>query len=216
LKGFISSFALLLFFSPVGKCQEKPLESLKVSSNVTFGYNGSIVYPGLRGGIEYPINKVELTKYRGRRSVRHYSKFRYVSAELGFYHHISFHDNFYLLAGWRTRRQGSGNFFREFSSGLGYSHTFLAGETYKVDNYGNISINKWAGYNYLMCATGGGLGYTFRSKIATYLRGSLLFMFPSNNYFYLRPTVELGLKWQPVHFLMARIKYVQKLKGLKQ
>lgn len=195
--------------------QDIPLEPLKVSSNVSFGYNASILYPGLRGGIEYPINRIYLTKYRGRRPDRHYSKFRYLSAELGYYHHPTFHDNIYFLTGWRTRRHHPNRYFKEFSSGMGFSRTILGSETYTVDPNGNISLVKCSGYNYLLFAVGGGFGYTLPSKISAFMRNSILLMIPSNNLVYLRPTIELGLNWRPVNFLKATIRNVSKLKGHK-
>lgn len=187
----------------------------KVSSNITLAYNASIIYPGFRGGIEYPVKQINITKFRHKSRERHLVKMHYLSAELGYYHHQTFHDNIYLLLGWQMRKQHPRGFFTQFSPGIGYSRTFLGGETYLVDDSGKISLVRFAGYNYAMLAVGGGCGYTFKPGIAAYFRSSLLTMFPSNNLVYLRPTIELGIIWQPKRFLEARPVIISKTKGKK-
>ncbi|MFN0034779.1 MAG: hypothetical protein ACKVUS_06925 [Saprospiraceae bacterium] len=189
----------------------------KVASNIKIAYNATLIYPGLRAGIEYPIKRIELLKYRKKRLPRLVVKERFLTGEIGFYHHPTFHDNIYLLAGWQMRRTGRQGFFTEFSPALGYSRTFLGGETYSVDDVtGEVSLIKWAGYNYAMLSVGGGFGYTFRPKISAFLRTCILTMFPSNNYVYVRPTVELGVIFKPAHFWMASPKIVSKSKGKKR
>jgi hypothetical protein len=215
MKNILVVKSLILLLCSGVFAQITPKESFKVSSNVSFAYNASILYPGLRGGIEYPINRIEVTRYRRKRSALHFTRYRFLSAEIGYYHHPTFHDNLYLLFGWRARRLRRHHFFTELSPALGYSRTFLGGETYQIDKYGNILLKKWSGYHYAMLAMGGGLGYKFNPKTSFYTRGSVLFMIPSNNLFYVRPTIELGLVWQPIHFLEASIKNISKLKGHK-
>jgi len=201
---------IMLSFSGIAKAQSE-----KVSSNLKLAFNGSIIYPGFRTGIEYPIQKINVSRYRGKRSVRNFVKYRYLSGEIGYYHHQTFHDNIYLLVGWQMRKQRPHGFFTEFSPAAGYSRTFLGGETYLVDAAGNISLVKGAGYNYAMIAIGGGCGYSCRPGISAYFRPSLLTMFPSVNLIYIRPTVELGVICQPKHFLSAHPKVTSKSKGKK-
>lgn len=207
-----------LFLLIVGMCFTGMLgaQSAKISSNLKLAYNATIIYPGFRVGVEYPIKRIDVTKHRKKRSVRHFSKHRYLSGEVGYYHHKTFHDNIYLLFGWQMRKQRPRGFFTEFSPALGYSRTFLGGETYRVDDAGNIKLLKLAGYNYAMLAIGGGCGYSFKSRVSAYFRPSLLTMFPSINHVYIRPTVELGVIWQPKHFWEARPKIVSKSKGKKE
>jgi hypothetical protein len=196
--------------------QGEPVATTMVSSNLKIAYNGSIVYPGLRCGLEFPIRQTDLKAILKNNAWKNVSKKRYATLELGYYHHPSFHDNVFLLLGWQTRNQRPKGFFTEFASALGYSRTFLGGETYLVDNNtGKIGRVHQAGYNYAVLALGGGLGYAFRHKSALYLRTSLLTMFPSINIIYPRPTVDLGVVWQPKHFLTTRLKVVSKLKTKK-
>ena len=44
------------------------------------------------------------------------------------------------------RRTKSRGFLTEFSPEVGLSRTFLGGTTYKVDDNGNVTIKKLAGY----------------------------------------------------------------------
>lgn len=188
---------------------------VNTSSNLKLAYNASIIYPGFRGGIEYPVQQKDVTRYKRHGVIRHFTKMRFASAEIGYYHHPTFHDNIYLLLGWQMRKQRPRGFFTEFSPSLGYSRTFLGGETYLVDNTGKISLVKLAGYNYVIMGIGGGCGYRFRPDMSAYLRLSMLTMYPSNNIVYLRPTVDLGVIWQPKHFLPSRLKVVSISKGKK-
>lgn len=140
-----------------------------------------------------------------------------LTAELGYYHHATFHDNIYALFGYQLRRFGKRKWFTEFSPSLGYSRTFLGGETYVVDDQtGTVRIKKLAGYNYGILSLGGGLGYVYSAKTSGYMRTCLLTMFPSNNYVYLRPTLELGAIFKMPGLLKAQQRIVIKSKGKKR
>lgn len=214
----LSLFNWTTFFTLVfGVCLATTVcaQSNKTSSSLKLAYNATVIYPGFLAGIECPVKQIQVTKHRRRGSVRHYTKIRLISAEIGYYHHPTFHDNLYLLIGWLKRKQRPSGFFTECSPAIGYSRTFLGGETYRVSASGDIKVLKLAGYNYAMVALRSGLGYSFQKNTAVYLRASLMTMFPSNNLIYIRPTVELGIIWRPKHFLETRTKIVSKSKGKK-
>jgi hypothetical protein len=188
-----------------------------VASSINVAYNASIIYPGIRAGIEYPVKQIDFTRYRKHKPALKRVKTRMLTAELGYYHHATFHDNIYLLFGYQMRRFGKKKWFSEFSPSLGYSRTFLGGETYVVDDHtGVVHLKKLAGYNYAILALGGGLGYVYSPKTSGYLRASLLTMFPSNNYVYLRPTLELGAILKLPDFLKAHQRMALKSKGKKR
>jgi hypothetical protein len=195
--------------------QDASVVRTMVSSNVKIAYNGSMLYPGIRCGVEFPVRQTNLISVLKNNVFRNVSKKRFLTAEIGYYHHPSFHDNVFILVGWQTRKLHAKGFFTEFSPAFGYSRTFLGGETYVVDNSGKLRKVHLAGYNYAVVALGGGVGYAFRHKSALYFRTSLLTMFPSINIVYPRPTVELGVVWQPKRFLSTRLKVVSKLKNKK-
>jgi len=92
----------------------------------------------------------------------------------------------------RTRFTG---FVSEFSVGPGISRTFLGGTTYKVDDAGNISIVKLAGYNYALVTIGGGFGYDFsivkHMPFSTVAKLNIISMFPYNSTIYFRRSLNL-------------------------
>jgi hypothetical protein len=166
-------------------------------------YMGSILYPGFKVGIEQPykVHQINKKKSWGTKTI---FKERYWTLNLGYYHHTTFHDNLYLLAEWQLRRQKSSGIFFEFAPGLGYSRTFLDGATYKVDDNGAILKVSAAGYNYAMLSIAGGIGYDFSKKtdldFKAFLKPSVLVMAPFNSFFYIRPTVEVGIIFSPSNF----------------
>lgn len=185
-----------------------------IASSINVAYNATIIYPGIRAGIEYPVKQIDFTRHRKHKPALKRVKKRMLTAELGYYHHATFHDNIYALFGYQLRRFGKRKWFTEFSPSLGYSRTFLGGETYVVDDQtGEIHIKKLAGYNYGILALGGGLGYVYSAKTSTYMRACLLTMFPSNNFVYLRPTLEFGVIFKVPGFLKAHQRIVVKSKG---
>jgi hypothetical protein len=182
----------------------------KTSSNLRFAYNSSIIYPGIRVGVEIPVNTINMLKKTKNNGTKTILKERYVSFNSGWYHHPDFHDNLYFTAEWTMRRKYAGKLFKDISIGTGYSRTFLGGTTYTVDNYGNVRIVKAAGYNYAMIVAGAGFGFDFseveKYTLSVFSRFNILTMFPYNSTIYFRPVFELGLIYRPEKFLQVRRK----------
>ena len=167
--------------------------------NIKLAYNSSLIYPGISAGIEFPLYHVNVQVLQNQKTVRYFTKGRFLSASINWYHHINFHDNLYLTAEWVMRRTKFKGFISEFSAGPGYSRTFLGGTTYKVDDMGSISVVKHAGYNYAMITIGGGIGYDFsmtkKMPFLTFVKMHLITMFPYNSTIYFRPVLELGIRY---------------------
>jgi hypothetical protein len=182
----------------------------KISSDIKVSYNSSLIYPGIRAGIEFPVNTVSLTRSTKKGDSKSILKNRYLSAGSGWYHHPGFHDNLYFTVEWTMRRTVKNGFFTEFSSGAGYSRTFLGATTYRVDGNGKVNILKSAGYNYAMVIAGGGFGYNFaQSKkipLSVFYKFDILTMFPYNSIVYFRPAMELGLIYKPLKFIQVLTK----------
>jgi hypothetical protein len=161
-----------------------------------------LIYPGISTGIEYPFSQVNVQRLIKQAYIKSFTKGRFITGNLNWYHHPDFHDNLYLTAEWLIRRTKLNGFISEFSAGPGYSHIFIGGTTYKVDDSGNISIIKLAGYNYALITIGGGFGYDFSMKkqLPFSLLGkmNLISMFPYNSTIYFRPVLELGFRYMPV------------------
>jgi len=207
----LSLIILLTSFSILCYSQKDSLINReKKSSDITFAYNSSIIYPGARLGIEMPFISNSITKTLRSGENREFIKDQFFTTNLSWYHHPQYNDNLYFTLGWTMRKTQSKGFFTEFSPEIGYSRTFLGATTYKVNNNGDITIEKLAGYNYALISLGGGIGYDFsvtRSKpFLVFYKLNLLTMFPYNSTIYMRPAMELGLIYKPKHFLSMRVK----------
>ncbi len=165
-------------------------------TSVKAAYLGALIYPGFKIGIERPYKVIQVEKTR-KRGTKTYLKERYLTANIGYYHHATFHDNFYLLIERQKRRQKPSGWFTEIAPGIGYSRTFLGGATYEVSDAGEVSKKALAGYNYAMLSVAFGGGYNFAVKkekpMKIYGKISVFGMFPYNSFVYLRPTVEVGM-----------------------
>jgi hypothetical protein len=207
----ILSALIFLFFTLLCFPQRDSLNSKAyVSSNISLAFNGSLIYPGIRSGIEIPVSTADLIISQKSKDPKLMTRDRFITLNAGWYHHPDFHDNLYLTAEWRMRRTSEGGFFSDFSPGIGYSRTFLGGTTYEVNDNGDVIIKKLAGYNYALVTVGGGAGYNFSEKkgipAALYSRLNILMMFPYNSTIYLRPAIELGIIYKPVCFLPVKVK----------
>ncbi|HEY3390784.1 MAG TPA: hypothetical protein VGK38_14495 [Prolixibacteraceae bacterium] len=104
----------------------------------------------------------------------------------------------------------------EFSPEIGLSRTFLGGTTYQVDDKGNVSVERFAGYYYALVSVGGGIGYDFsKTKQKPFLifsKFNMLMMFPYNSTIYLRPVMEIGLIYKPLYFLSLKVKSINRHK----
>lgn len=203
----------LLFLSVTHFCfaqTDSVISRTRVSSNITMAFNGSLIYPGVRTGIELPVSTADLIISSDSADPKRVRRDRFIGLTAGWYHHPGFHDNLYFTAEWRMRRTLKGGFFGEFSPGLGYSRTFLGGTTYKVNDNGDVRIEKLAGYNYALITLGGGLGFDFAKKmsipVSLYSRFNILMMFPYNSTIYFRPALEIGLIYKPARFIRVDIK----------
>jgi len=210
---FLKFYLILVISSYSITCFSQSIDSVwveKKSSNLSSSYISSLIYPGARFGVELPVNTIYISKIRKSGKTKDFTKDRFVTANLSWYHHPAFHDNVYLSAGWTMRRTKSNGFLTEFAPEVGLSRTFLGGTTYQVDDNGNVSIKKCAGYYYAFVSVGGGIGYDF-SKIkhkpfSIFSKFNVFMLFPYNSTIYLRPVLEVGLIYKPVNFLSLKVK----------
>lgn len=204
LKFYIS--ILIVLGSTLIRAQSDSIGPLSKSHyNLKFSYNSSLIYPGLSTGVEIPLKKLNaglIIKYRKNRSI---ARERLISGNINWYHHPYFHDNLYLTAEWVMRRVNSNGFVSEFACGPGLSRTFLGGTTYMVNEAGEVSVVKLAGYTYALFTIGGGFGYDFSVKkkkpFSAIARMNLISMFPYNSTLYARPVLELGVRFSPNLFV---------------
>jgi len=202
-------FCLILLFATSSYfCFSQTADSTKtqrIPINLKVSYNSSLIYPGARLGLEFPFKTTTVTIIKKQGKEKHFKKAWIITANMGWYHHPSYHDNLYYTVGWTARRTKSTGFLTEFSPEMGLSRTYLGGTSYQVDNNGNVSIEKRAGYYYAFVSVGGGIGYDFcntklKSFIAFY-KFNLITMFPYNSTIYIRPAMEIGVIYHASHFI---------------
>jgi hypothetical protein len=169
--------------------------------NLNLSYNSSLIYPGISAGIEFPLYHINIQVIKNQKIVKYYSRGKFITCTLNWYHHPEFHDNLYLTAEWLMRRTKYSGFITEFSAGPGFSRTFLGGTTYRVDDNGNVTVVKLAGYNYALITFGGGLGYDFSMTkhlpFSAIAKMNIISMFPYNSTIYFRPVLEIGIRYFP-------------------
>jgi hypothetical protein len=165
--------------------------------NVKAAYLSSLIYPGFKLGVEFPMYAKEKTRTKANGDTKVRLKERFITANLGLYHHPTYHTNLMLSAEWQMRKIRQNGWFTEFAPGLGISRTFLGGTTYEQNETGNIEKVNLAGHTYFMASVMGGVGYDFKIKkekpIKAYFKYGLLILTPYNNFILPRPMVELGV-----------------------
>jgi hypothetical protein len=212
--------SLLLFVLLANTIVYAQIDSLISHKNTVaslkLSYNSSIVYPGLRIGVETLIKRTNLSKTNKSGFVKNISKDRLISANLSWYHHPTFHDNVYLSAGYTLRRISHKGFFTEFTPEIGYSRVFVGATTYLVNDDGSVSVKKINSYGYALLSIGASLGYDFsktKSKpLAIFYKFNLISLFPYNSHLYLRPVMELGINYTPKKLFTFNSKIITKSK----
>ena len=202
---FLMGFSLKVFSQ-----DQDSAKIIRRSSGLSLSYNSSLIYPGVRAGVELPVETIHLIKSKKSGEKKYFIRDRFITLNLGWYHHPQFQDNIYLTGGWTMRRTNEKGFFTEFSPELGISRTFLGGTTYVVDDNGNVRIKRLAGYFYALISAGGGIGYDFEKTkkipLKVFLKLNLLMMFPYNSTIYLRPAAEIGFVYRLPNFLSMKVK----------
>ena len=191
-----------------------PAEFVPESSNLVLASNSSLLYPGLKVGVEVPLRTVGINRPRKTGSPKVFNRDLFLTTSANWYHHPTFHDNTYLTLGLLNRRTTASGFFRETSAEIGVSRTFLGGTTYQVTDEGRVSIKQAAGHTYGVATVGAGVGYDFRQTgtlpLALYSKLNLLVLFPYNSTLYVRPTLEVGLVYTPAQFLRRKVRSIKR------
>ena len=93
------------------------ITSLRSHYNLKLSYNNSIIiYPGISVGAEFPLQKLGVRVIKNKKHFRDFTKERFITCNLNWYHHSAFHDNLYITSEWVMRRTNykalSGNFLQ--------------------------------------------------------------------------------------------------------
>jgi hypothetical protein len=190
-------------------------DSLGHFVNFKAAYLGSILYPGVSLGIEYPLRKV--TFFKGNHDVPFKIKERFLTTQLSWYYHPTFHQNFFLTAGYQWRRTNKRGGFADVAPQAGFSRTFIDGTVYKVNEGGEVTRIRSAGDWFLTGMLSFSIGKELHSSsnklnLKVYGRSSLLVLFPYNNFLYARPIVELGIIGNLKNWKVSPVKEITKQK----
>ena len=191
---------------------QKQAEAVTVGGSVT----GSLIYPGLRAQLDWPLEVQEKSYARRNRAGQPLAperKFREraIRGSLNFYSQAGFHNNVYLLAEFNQRQIRANTFFIEYFGGLGLSYAFLPGPTYQVNAQGQVEELGLAGHPYAVLSLGAGAGLDLSKKAkpkpwVLHARFSVLAFLPYNGLFLPRPFLELGAGYK-LQALKARPRY---------
>ncbi|MEX2485430.1 MAG: hypothetical protein WED10_12745 [Brumimicrobium sp.] len=206
---FFTVSIVILVNNSSAHSQKNEIDTVVAPSGVKLAYNSSIIYPGLRTGLELPFLEKTIHKKKRNGVLKTRSKKQFLTFNFGWYHQPSFHDNFYLTTGYTFRKTRQKGFMTEWGVEIGYSRTIINSTTYSVSESGEIST-RTSGYNHFICSIGAGMGYDLRKKKSLPLllntKMNLLLMTPYNNTVYLRPAVEIGITYFHSQFLSRMIK----------
>lgn len=177
------------------------------SANLRLGYHA--IYHGMRAGLELPLSSLTINRNKRNGSVKQRTKYRFATANVGWYHHATFHTNVLVTAGVGRRRVRPKGYFTDASLELGYSRTFIGGTTYSVSETGEVTTKSNAGYHYAAISTGSSAGYDFsvtqNLPISAYSRLNLLLLLPYNGTIYPRIGLELGIIYRPANLFSRNI-----------
>ena len=167
---------------------------------------GALKYPGVKVGADYMVIQKEIEKTKRSGVVRRIYKNRYVTTNVGFYHHKDYNTNFFLQGGYQWERMRSSGWFTALEPQLGISRTLIDGIVYKVSDDGNVTRRKGAGHFYVAPSLSFALGkdlslmnenlpLTIFSKVTLYSN------FPYNNFVYVRVMAEVGVSYHFAGFM---------------
>jgi hypothetical protein len=209
---FRSLFTLVLI-SITTICCGQPDSAMTVSCpkpELKISYTSSMIYPGISAGAGLMIKERDIAGHKRKSRSDTITRRQFAAINLSWYHHPGFHDNLYLTCEWSLRKIRKSGYYSEFSTGPGFSRTFLGGTTYKIENNGDVFVQKHAGYNYAMLVIGAGIGFDFSSvkktPVSVFAKINLISMFPYNSTIYFRPVLELGVRLNTIFFTKIRNK----------
>lgn len=189
--------ATLLFYHSVRAQSSRKDERIDMPVSFRLAYMGSILYPGVKAGVEYPIRTKRYAYQVDSLFVTKKIKQRSVTLNLGMYHHKTFHSNYILTAGYLWRRTNKKGWFADVEPQFGVSRTFIDGTVYSVDASNAVNKIKLAGDWFLASQMSFSVGKELRlvkkeAPLKIYIRPTLILLAPYNNFIYARPSVEIG------------------------
>jgi hypothetical protein len=193
---FIGVFLILLVY------QSKPQDSITILKEKVKGISISyfaeyLTHYGLKVGTEYPLWSKEKIKVRRNSKAIHKNKSVFITGNIGCYIHKRYHTGLFINSEIGYRKTRNKGLTCEYLLGIGYLHTFLQGDTYRVNDNGSVERVILAGQSNLMTSLAFGLGYNFNyhfhKPFSLYLKPGFFIQYPYNTAIAIRPTIESGI-----------------------
>ncbi|MGB4958788.1 MAG: hypothetical protein WBO36_04880 [Saprospiraceae bacterium] len=195
----------LLCFSTAIKAQSYRTDSIannQIHIPFTISYfTNFLVDPGVKIGLERPILTMNKSKIKKNGTIKIFQQQFLNTLNLGYFSTKEHNHSLFLNGEFGYRKTRRSGFKTETFIGLGYLRTYLKGETYEVDETGNVVLVQNAGSNYVMPSVSFGIGYDHSSKhqnipFAFSLRPTLFFRFPYNKTVLPQFAIELNFSYR--------------------
>ncbi len=197
----MSRFILAAIFI-ISVSQVKAQDSPAVHQNKINGLNVSYfaeyyTHYGIKAGVEYPLWSKEKIKTRRNTKDIHKTKLLFVTGNVGCYVHERNHTGLFVNTEIGYRKTCNKGIRYESHLGVGYLHTFLQGDTYRVNDDGSVEREKSAGQSNLMASLSFGTGYDFsyyyHKPFSVYIKPGFFIQYPYNTIAAIRPTIDMGI-----------------------
>jgi hypothetical protein len=203
-------FAFVTNTSFAQKSKSKPKDPYNKAYNLDVGTPlrivamGTPLNPGFKIGLNFPLRNIERRSFRGDINGLRKIQDRYITTDLGAYHHKNAFENLFFNIEYASRRTNGQGYFWQWSAGAGVNYTLQSLITpislSELDTIQLPRVNQWYGTPILALSIGRDFAQRRYNKIpiAIYLRGSGNYMIPilrhhKVGYFY--PTAELGFQF---------------------
>ncbi len=190
---------LILFLYVTAHSQDQP-SAPPLEMNISY-FGETITHPGLKIGMESALSQKSREKIKRTGKTFTKRKLLFLATSLGGYHQHRFHTGIFINGeiGYRvTKKKGIKT---ELLVGLGYLRTFVDGDTYGVDDSGNIHRQRHEGQSGVMPSIAFGVGkdlrFTEQGAWSWHIRPSLYFQVPYNHTYLPHFILETGMTFSP-------------------
>ncbi|MEY4935487.1 MAG: hypothetical protein RIS64_1846 [Bacteroidota bacterium] len=165
---------------------------------------GTPLNPGFKIGLDFALRNIERRSFRGDINGLRMIQDRYITTDLGAYHHKKAFENLFFNIEYASRRTNGHGYFWQWSAGAGVNYTLksllMPIAIAEMDTLSLPKVNQWYGTPIVGFSIGRDFAHKRYNKVpmSIYLRGSGNYMIPVTGNFkasYFYPTAEFGLQF---------------------
>jgi hypothetical protein len=161
---------------------------------------GSGKHIGFTADFLRPLLLKKIIKSSKNGKVKTIHKQQALTLGFSYYYQPGLHQRYSVLAGYQLQRVGRKGMYSAFTPQLGISRTFIAEETYVVDETGGVKQKKGAGNWNLLAGASVGIGKEIapspNAKLPVnrvFLNSVLWVAYPNFRFIALKPSLQLGV-----------------------